>query len=242
VLNQVGDPIERHITQYAEHVSNVLFPYAGIWVDHILVRRKPGDPSFVGDDWMLFAGSHYTALIRVFQAFGKHREILRCCDAFGQGNTDPGLLLKVHDAVAGFWEHIGSAIDNLALCFEDAPCISMREGDGRKHIQQRYPVLGQDYNRRTQFIHSRLIPKGWQAESSISTFGSSIARAPTGGNRPSVKKSSRCIIATAGLSSWRRSAPAGSTSGTGCVTKTTGGRSSRHCRRRTSTPTSNVLS
>jgi hypothetical protein len=109
---------------------------------------------------MLFAGSHYTALIRVFHALGKYRAILRCCHEFGDGNRSLEPLLGVHDAVAGFWEHIGSAIDNLALCFKDAPCLALGEREGSKYLQKRYAFLDHCYDRRTQLIHSRLIPKG----------------------------------------------------------------------------------
>jgi hypothetical protein len=44
ILTRVGDPIERHIAQSAEHIPNALYPYAAIWAEHVLVRRKKGTP------------------------------------------------------------------------------------------------------------------------------------------------------------------------------------------------------
>lgn len=160
VLRRVGDPIEKHIVQSVEHLSPVLYPYAGVWADHVLLRRRKGAPSFVEEEWMPFAGSHYTALIRCYHAWQKYGRILDCCATFATGDRSAGVLLDVHDAVAGFWEHIGSAIDNLALCFEDAPCIRIDREQGCKYLQKRYRFLNWAYDRRSQLIHSRLIPKG----------------------------------------------------------------------------------
>jgi hypothetical protein len=158
VMRRVGDPIEKYLADFVEPLNPVLYPYAGIWADHILLRRRKGAPSFAADDWMPFAGSHYTAMIRVYHAWRKYECIQHCCKAVAEGEQSPAVLLDAHDAFACFWEHIGSAIDNLALCFQDAPCI--REANGSKYIQKRYQFLDYCYDRRTQFIHSRLIPKG----------------------------------------------------------------------------------
>ena len=70
---------------------------------------------------MEFGGSHYTALIRVYQAFRKYQTILRCCRGLvTRANRKGKKLIEAH-AAAGFWEHIGSAIDNLGQCYEKAP-------------------------------------------------------------------------------------------------------------------------
>jgi hypothetical protein len=61
------------------------------------------------------------------------------------------------DDWASFWEHIGSAIDNLALCFLDSQPAIFKE-DAREELMRKYDNIAYAYNRRTQFIHSRIVP------------------------------------------------------------------------------------
>jgi hypothetical protein len=67
------------------------------------------------------------------------------------------ILLDIHREWASFWEHIGSTIDNLGLAFQDSmpPII---KGVGREELMRKYPNIAYAYNRRTQFIHSRIVP------------------------------------------------------------------------------------
>jgi hypothetical protein len=106
---------------------------------------------------MNFAGSHYSAIVRVFHARDalKKLEPLVLCQP---KDEDLGrILLDVHREWASFWEHIGSSVDNLALAFQDSvpPII---KGDGREVLMRKYEGVAYAYNRRTQFIHSRIVP------------------------------------------------------------------------------------
>jgi hypothetical protein len=117
---------------------------------------------------MPFAGSHYTALISLYHAMQSKNNIERIAEQLLEGPEKAELLLDAHLASATFWESLGACIDNLALAFEDADLIMTlvdeddieQEGKaGRKHVKVKYPVLGSAYDRRTQFIHSRLVPQ-----------------------------------------------------------------------------------
>jgi hypothetical protein len=116
-----GDPLEREIACSWEELSLVLEPYADIWHDFILPRRLPDPPGRVAEEWMPFAGSHYTALIRVYHAYKSYLGLRERVAAIEGGQDSAVLLLEVHELTASFWEHIGSAIDNLAMCYLDAP-------------------------------------------------------------------------------------------------------------------------
>ena len=153
-----GDPLERVIAQAWKAIPLVLNPYAGIWAHHVYPRRNPHNAGVVTDAWMPFAGSHYTAIVRTYHAFQKWERIQFICDEFAKGSRAGELLLEAHEVFASFWEHIGTAIDNLAHSFEDAPCIEKENGS--KYVQIYYPKVDEAYDRRTQFIHSRLIPLG----------------------------------------------------------------------------------
>jgi hypothetical protein len=158
LLRTRGDPLERVIVDSWATISQVLNPYAGVWAHHVYPRRNPHNPSVVTDAWMPFTGSHYTAIVRVYHALKKWERIQFICHEFAAGSKSGELLLEAHEVFASFWEHIGTAIDNLARCFEDAPCINKENGS--KYVQIHYKKVDEAYDRRTQFIHSRLVPMG----------------------------------------------------------------------------------
>jgi hypothetical protein len=158
LLRTSGDPLERVIVNHWAEIHDVLNPYAGIWAHHVFPRRNPNKPNVCTDAWMPFAGSHYTAIVRVFHAFQKWQRIQHLCDEFAAGHKSGELLLEAHEVFAAFWEHVGTAIDNLARCFEDAPPIDKENGS--KYVQIHYQKVDEAYDRRTQFIHSRLVPMG----------------------------------------------------------------------------------
>ncbi|MEW4490898.1 hypothetical protein AB1L42_22645 [Thalassoglobus sp. JC818] len=167
LLNHAGDPLERVICAYHEELSPVIYAYADVWADFVYPQRKE-DGSIVEEKWMPFAGSHYTALIRLYHALQSKKRIERIAEEISTGPALAELLLDAHLASATFWESLGSCIDNLALAFEDADLITTLVDDedieqegkaGRKQIKIKYPLLGDVYDRRTQFIHSRLVPQ-----------------------------------------------------------------------------------
>jgi hypothetical protein len=170
-LNRWGDTLERAICQErlavseeASDLNQILYPYSSVWYDHILPWRDPYDLSRLDDghsDWIAFGSDHCTALVKYYLAFRKYRASISCCNAVANGCEYADLLFDIHDAIAGFWEHMGSAIDNLGRCFGDAPCLSYARGDGLKSVQGNYESLSFAYNRRTQMIHYSLVPVGF---------------------------------------------------------------------------------
>ena len=156
VLERSGDPLEREICRHEEDLRIVLQPYSEIWFNHVFVRRI-GNGSRVAKEWMNFAGSHYSAIMRVYHALVSLRRLDQLAIAQIPETETGEFLLKVHQHWASYWEHIGSAIDNLALAFEDCqpPIIKV---EARKELTGKYSEIEYAYNRRTQFIHSRIVP------------------------------------------------------------------------------------
>jgi hypothetical protein len=171
VLDRWGDTLERAICQdrlrdseEANYLTLVLYPYSGIWYDHILPRRDRFDLGKIDNrytDWVPFAASHYTALIKFYQAFRKHHQLIHSCNQASGGLLNAEILFEAHDAIAGFWEHMGSAIDNLGRCFDDIPGKRFEKGGGLKLIQSGYEKLDFTFKRRTQMIHHSLVPIGF---------------------------------------------------------------------------------
>jgi hypothetical protein len=52
---------------------------------------------------------------------------------------------------------MGSAVDNLGHALTDAP-VGLCKKDGKDYLVKKYTQLGYVYDRRTQFIHSRIVP------------------------------------------------------------------------------------
>ncbi len=179
LLHDAGDPLEKLICQSVEPLFPVLSPYARVWAHHIYPRRI-GDGSQIVAEWMPFGGSHYTALIRLFEAYRSKKRLLSLCkkaeEVKGRNPTadDYALLLEIHAATAAFWENLGSAVDNFGHVWDDARRILLgnaknpgaTKGDepiSYKNISRdRYPLMNYAYDRRTQFIHSALVPKRFE--------------------------------------------------------------------------------
>lgn len=157
-LAAYGDPLERVIVLSHASLHQVVYPYAAIWVDHIEPRRLKDNPSKVVPEWMDFAGSHYTAMIRVFQASQKLDAMKRLLGALADGNDSALALIELHDLTAGFWEHIGACIDNLSACWSDAPVLRVAKPK-ENIVAPDGSRLDWMYDRRSQFIHSRIVPK-----------------------------------------------------------------------------------
>lgn len=155
-LEKYGDPLEQEICRHVDQLRVVLQPYTEVWFNHIVVRRIK-DNSCVEEAWMNFAGSHYSAILRVFHAY-RSLNVLNNYALREVTKDDLGVfLLDVHREWASFWENIGSAIDNLALAFQDS-IPPMIKDDARDVLTDKYEDLGYAYDRRTQFIHSRIVP------------------------------------------------------------------------------------
>jgi len=159
LLAAKGDPIERLIVTAWDDLHQVLNPYAGIWGDHVYPRRLADDPTRVDPEWMDFAGSHYTAIVRSYQAYRRYSSIQSILLKMAGGDDSASLLVDLHDDVAAFWEHIGSGIDNLSAAWTDAPPLRV-ENAKEKEVAPDQSRLDWMYDRRSQFIHSRIIPKG----------------------------------------------------------------------------------
>jgi len=182
-LREQGDQFEKLICDRMHDLAPVLYPYADVWNKHVRPRRI-GDGSALENPWMPFGGSHYTALIRLYHADESKREVLHVCHELQETagrELDPGdyaKLLRLHAACAAMWENLGSAIDNFrcakleveklfGIKFEEVPenC-----GECGRPLANKYkttggplsdaenPRLYYAYQRRTQFIHSRIVP------------------------------------------------------------------------------------
>ena len=175
LLQDAGDPLEKLICQAVEPLFPVLSPYARVWAHHIYLRRI-GDGSQVVAEWMSFGGSHNTALIRLYHAYRAKEHLPALCKKAEEVKDrkptaeDYSLLLEVHATCAAFWENLGSAVDNFFRAWADAKKalnlkVKPREGEeneptsGKTVSDLTYPKLNHAYARRTQFIHSRLVPK-----------------------------------------------------------------------------------
>jgi len=166
LLGQKGDPLEREILSNYELLSEVLPPYAGIWADYVHANRLEGNPGRVVEAWSAFAGSHYTAIIRVYHALQAYLRLKNDIERIEGGDESAMILLDVHASAAAFWEHIGSAIDNLSMCWLDAPGMDMKfEKDQRVEVRVKNLIAPEEswldwaFDRRSQFIHSRIVPK-----------------------------------------------------------------------------------
>jgi hypothetical protein len=175
LLREKGDPLEILISQHRDDLFPVLSPYARVWSKHI-IHRRVGDGSRIVDEWMPFGGDHYTSLIRLYHAYTAKESLLIQCkqaETFkGRDLTsnDYSLLLQTHATCAAFWENLGSTVDNLAHAWDDARRVLLgnaknpgaTEGDEQFSFKaisrERYPMLNYAYDRRTQFIHSALVP------------------------------------------------------------------------------------
>jgi len=156
ILAKRGDPLEREICKHSP-LRVVLQPYAEIWLDHVYCRRE-SDGTRVPDEWMNFAGSHYTALLRVYHAYQRLLRIQQLALADVTLEECGKVLLEVHHECASFWEHVGSAIENLSHVLEDCVPPIFESREGLKFLQEKYPDLKYAYDRRTQFIHYRVVP------------------------------------------------------------------------------------
>lgn len=166
VLKNWGDTLERAICKSAStaEFGLVLYPYSGIWQDHILPRRDPTDLSRLADnfsEWTPFAADHYTALVKTYLAMRCFLKLKECCKVAKCGTLDAINLLDAHEAFSGYWQNLGSAIDNLGRCFDDAPCLNGKHGAGLTSIQGNYQALSTAFDRRTQLIHYPLVPLGY---------------------------------------------------------------------------------
>ncbi len=159
LLGRHGDPLEREIVRTAaDALVTVIEPYSTVWATHVFQRRLPdAGYSRVPAEWMDFAGSHYTALIRLYHAFKALSSLKRACEV--ELTADIGArLLEIHELTASYWWNIGAAIDTLGSAFSDAPCTKLKKGSGSKWLKINFPDLATSYDRRTQFIHSRIVP------------------------------------------------------------------------------------
>lgn len=186
LLKAEGDWFEVLICSEKEHLDLVLLPYAEVWAHHLRSKRINGGAQ-LQPEWMPFGGSHYTALIRLHHAHRAKQKIMELCRHFQSvpnGNLKEGdyaVLLDIHAACAAFWENLGSTIDNLRCAFFEAmrvvgdKSIDWKRGkvcaECGQSLEPQFktkagplrasdlPALYRAYQRRTQFIHSRLVTK-----------------------------------------------------------------------------------
>jgi hypothetical protein len=157
LLGKYGDPLERAIVRDSmDELVTILFPYAGIWTRYVEPTRI-GTGEILKPDWMTFGSSHYTALVRIHNALGFYKEIGELCALAGD-EDDGALLLKLQSRTAAFWWAIGAVVDNLGHALRSFPGSPFKNGtDDLLFVRAGCKYL---YNRRTQLIHSRVVPIG----------------------------------------------------------------------------------
>ncbi|MGA2703062.1 MAG: hypothetical protein ABSH35_18445 [Isosphaeraceae bacterium] len=159
MLGKLGDPLERAIVRESgDELSGILPPYSDIWKDYVCPNRL-GTGETLKPEWTLFGGSHYTALIRAHNALGFHKEIISLCER-GGSEDDGALLLRLQSATSGFWWSLGALVDNLGQAIEQFPGSTIEKGrdGGANRLKTEKPYLKYLYQRRTQLIHSRVVP------------------------------------------------------------------------------------
>ncbi len=161
MLQQRGDDLESAIIgDGAGALASIIAPYAAIWRHHVLPNRiRIGN--FATNKYARFASSHYSALIRLHNALRFKNLIVEKCSVYESGGNDQ---LELHAHTAGFWWSLGACLDNLGHAISDFPGSTIKDGEGkdagRTHLCLKMPFLGYLYDRRTQQIHSRIVPIG----------------------------------------------------------------------------------
>lgn len=157
-IKEYGDLLERHM--YSDDEFAALFSiYPMIWNKHLLPKRTPGTLSLTSDEWQRFAESHYTAVVRCWNAMKNVKRVSETAMENISEFDAAKAQLDFHDAFACFFYFAGAAVDNLRHAFEVRPvqCQSAFESifghdvaDGRN--------LNWFFRRRHQFIHKALVP------------------------------------------------------------------------------------
>jgi hypothetical protein len=166
LLVAYGDNLERAIRNEPRgELLPILDPYSEIWGKYVLPNRTPTAESAKGH-FRQFAGNHYSALIRLQNAsVFKDRIDAICCE-----KCEGKELLAIQADTAAFWWSLGAVIDNLGQAIQNFPGIDLAanpddtdehaQSRGKKYICGVVEHLDYIYNRRTQQIHSRIIPIG----------------------------------------------------------------------------------
>ncbi len=167
LLRKHGDPLEQAILHDPHGLESILSVYSAIWAEQILPRREPAGVNLIDDEWLRIGSCHYSALVRLHHAASSRSLISSLVRDFS-GDWDAIQLgtrmLQIHREVAVFWEQIGSAIENLEDCWTEAGLDA----------PARNGALENGYDRRTQFIHYRIVPltSGMEPEVDLSYFDS----------------------------------------------------------------------
>ena len=161
ILQRRGDDLERAIIgDGAGPLASVVAPYASIWWRYVLPNRI-GIGNFATNEYARFAGSHYSALIRLHNALKFKDKIIDLCADYQSGGDDQ---LELHANTGGFWWSLGSCVDNLGHAISEFPGSTIVDSEGKEagknHICDRFQFLAYAYSRRTQQIHSRILPIG----------------------------------------------------------------------------------
>lgn len=159
LLGRDGDPMERAIVRDAiDELGGILAPYADIWRSYVKPARL-GTGEILHPECMLFGGNHYTALIRAHNALGFYKDIIAFCEV-GNMDDDAGVLLSLQSSTSGFWWSLGALVDNLGQAIENFPDSTVRKvrDGGLKLLRTERKYLKYLYDRRTQLIHSRIVP------------------------------------------------------------------------------------
>ncbi|MDR3620490.1 MAG: hypothetical protein P4L85_14160 [Paludisphaera borealis] len=159
LLGTSGDPMERAIVEGSmEELGGILSPYADIWARYVFSTRL-GTGEFVKDGCVDFASSHYTALIRAHNALGFYNQIKSLCEV-GDLGSDGMLLLELQANISAYWWALGALVDNLGQTLENFPgstAVGLQDA-GLKLLKAENAHMKYLYERRTQLIHSRIVP------------------------------------------------------------------------------------
>ncbi len=166
LLEAEGDGLERAIYREPRgELLPILDPYSEIWAKYVVPNRTPTGEN-VTEPWRPFAGNHYSALIRLQNASVFKDRI----DETSCGTCGGKELLAIQADTAAFWWSLGAVIDNLGQAIQNFPGMDLAvnpddteeqaQSRGKKYLCNVVSELGFIYDRRTQQIHSRIIPIG----------------------------------------------------------------------------------
>jgi len=158
-----GDILERKFFSDEDFARSFdLYPL--IWKRHVLPLRKPDSFQLDLDNPQSeFAAKHYTTIVRCWMAYAANKEIdsqcLAACESPSAENQ-----LKLHRLLFEFYCTLGAAIDNMEACFELPPISSSSAFTSIRSREPDEESLRWLYDRRTQFVHSTLVPCFYEDE------------------------------------------------------------------------------
>jgi hypothetical protein len=157
LLVEYGDVLEQKI--FADEIFFKEFRvYGEIWARYILPNREVNSPTLTTPCWREFAASHYSAIVRCWTVRASAVEICHACENIINNDETALSLLSIHGRLLTFFTAIGAAHDNMQRCFKVWPIETSGAFDACGGNPREPFSLAWLYDRRTQAVHSALVP------------------------------------------------------------------------------------